>query len=206
MISPMKKLRVTLKRTGNVVVLTMREGRFRSLMSQRQQRVSRGLRALILAQSDLPTTGTLNLMTMWKRLYERVMQVVCCVAPMLAELCGFTGYLACKSPSFIVCCAFSTRPTVLFTEPSRTICIECLISTYYNLIHLALLHKSEYLFWYWWRTYFTVAPTDGLLRRSYFRMVTATPTMRLRQEAHSRILVSRGNRPCRLGRKSSTSS
>jgi hypothetical protein len=39
MISLMKKLRVTLKRTGNVVefLKTMREGRFRSLMSRRQR-------------------------------------------------------------------------------------------------------------------------------------------------------------------------
>jgi hypothetical protein len=52
MISLMKKLRVTLHRTGNVVELkTLREGRFQSLInSKRNAPVSRGLEALILAQ------------------------------------------------------------------------------------------------------------------------------------------------------------
>ena len=70
MISLMKKLRVTLKRTGNVVefLKTMREGRFPvAHVSKAKAAVSRGLEALILAQSDLPTTGALNLMMKWEK-------------------------------------------------------------------------------------------------------------------------------------------
>jgi hypothetical protein len=65
MISLMKKLRVTLKRTGNVVefLKTMREGRFPvAHVPEAKAAVPRGLEALILAQSDVPTTGALNLM------------------------------------------------------------------------------------------------------------------------------------------------
>jgi hypothetical protein len=62
MISLMKKLRVTLKRTGNVVEFkTMREGRFPvAHVPEAKAAVPRGLEALILAQSDVPTTGALN--------------------------------------------------------------------------------------------------------------------------------------------------
>ena len=70
MISLMKKLRVTLKRTGNVVefIKTMREGRFPVVhVPKAQAPVSRGLEALILAQCDLPTTSTLNLMMKWEK-------------------------------------------------------------------------------------------------------------------------------------------
>jgi hypothetical protein len=42
--------------------------------------VSRGLEALILAQSDLPTTGALNPMIKWEKVVakERVMRLLCC--------------------------------------------------------------------------------------------------------------------------------
>jgi hypothetical protein len=70
MICLMKKLRVTLKRTGNVVefLKTMREGRFPVVhVPKATAPVSRGLEALILAQSDLPTTNALNLMMKWEK-------------------------------------------------------------------------------------------------------------------------------------------
>jgi hypothetical protein len=70
MISLMKKLRVTLKRTGNVVefLKTMREGRFPvAHVPEAKAAVPRGLEALILAQSDVPTTGALNLMMKWEK-------------------------------------------------------------------------------------------------------------------------------------------
>jgi hypothetical protein len=70
MFSLMKKLRVTLKRTGNVVdfLRTLREGRFPvKHVPEAKAAVSRGLEALILAQSDLPPTGTLNVMMKWEK-------------------------------------------------------------------------------------------------------------------------------------------
>jgi hypothetical protein len=63
----MKKLRVTLKRTGNVVEFSRRcvkVGFGRSCPGGKAA-VPRGLEALILAQSDVPTTGALNLMIKW---------------------------------------------------------------------------------------------------------------------------------------------
>jgi hypothetical protein len=61
MFSLMKKLRVTLKRTGNVVdfLKTLREGRFPvKHVPEAKAAVSYGLEALILAQCDLPMTST----------------------------------------------------------------------------------------------------------------------------------------------------
>ncbi len=57
-----KKLRVTLQRTGNVVefIKTMREGRFLvDHVPKAKAAVSRGVEALILAQSNLSTAGAL---------------------------------------------------------------------------------------------------------------------------------------------------
>jgi hypothetical protein len=69
MISLMKKLRVTLKRTGNVVVSSRRcvKVGFRRSCPEAKAAVPRGLEALILAQSDVPTTGALNLMMKWEK-------------------------------------------------------------------------------------------------------------------------------------------
>jgi hypothetical protein len=74
----------------------MREGRFPSLMSEAKQRCLVVLEALILAQSDVPTTGALNLMMKWERLWrkERVMRLLCVVL-YLAELCGFYCCYSC---------------------------------------------------------------------------------------------------------------
>jgi hypothetical protein len=47
---------------------TMREGRFPVVhIPKVKAPVSRGLEALILAQSDLPTTSALNLMMKWEK-------------------------------------------------------------------------------------------------------------------------------------------
>jgi hypothetical protein len=79
-----KKLRVTLKRTGNVVefLKMMREGRFFVIhVPNAKAPVSRGLEALILAQSDLPTTGALDLMIKWETVVvegKRDAFAVCC--------------------------------------------------------------------------------------------------------------------------------
>jgi hypothetical protein len=43
--------------------------------------VSCGLEALILAQSDLPTAGALNLMIKWERLWWKERQMPFCVVP-----------------------------------------------------------------------------------------------------------------------------
>jgi hypothetical protein len=126
----MKKLRVTLKRTGNVVefLKTMREGRFPvAHVPEAKAAVPRGLEALILAQSDVPTTGALNLMMKWERLWrkERVMRLLC-VVPVSAELCGFYCCYSRKSRCLycLLCCCVFDWPTVMFTEPSRLICIR----------------------------------------------------------------------------------
>jgi hypothetical protein len=80
----MKKLRVTLKRTGNVVdfLKTLREGRFPvKHVPEAKTAVSRGLEALILAQCDLPTTSALNLMMKWEKVVvegESDAFAVCC--------------------------------------------------------------------------------------------------------------------------------
>jgi hypothetical protein len=99
MISSMKKLRVT-KRTGNVVefLKTMREGRF-PVAHVPKARCPRGLEALILAQSDVPTTGALNLMMKWEKVVvkERVMRLLC-VAPVSCRIVWFLLLLfACES-------------------------------------------------------------------------------------------------------------
>jgi hypothetical protein len=84
MISFMKKLRVMLKRTGNVVefLKTMREGRFPvDHVPKAKAAVFRGLEALILAQSYLPTAGALNLMMKWEKVVvkgESDAFAVCC--------------------------------------------------------------------------------------------------------------------------------
>jgi hypothetical protein len=114
MISLMKKLRVTLKRTGNVVefLKTMREGRFPvAHVPEAKAAVPRGLEALILAQSDVPTTGALNLMMKWERLWrkERVMRLLC-VVPVSCRIVWFLLLLFACRVVCIVCCvvAFST--------------------------------------------------------------------------------------------------
>jgi hypothetical protein len=60
--------------------------------------VPRGLEALILAQSDVPTTGALNLMMKWERLWrkERVMRLLC--VPVSCRIVWFLLLLfACDS-------------------------------------------------------------------------------------------------------------
>jgi hypothetical protein len=76
--------------------------------------VPRGLEALILAQSDVPTTGALNLMMKWERLWrkERVMRLLC-VVPVSCRIVWFLLLLFVFDLDLIesiVCCvvAFST--------------------------------------------------------------------------------------------------
>jgi hypothetical protein len=73
-------------------------------MSEAKAAVPRGLEALILAQSDVPTTGALNLMMKWERLWrkERVMRLLCVVL-YLAELCGFYCCYSCFDSVPVYC-------------------------------------------------------------------------------------------------------
>jgi hypothetical protein len=77
----------------------MREGRFPvAHVPEAKAAVPRGLEALILAQSDVPTTGALNLMMKWERLWrkERVMRLLC--VPVSCRIVWFLLLLfACDS-------------------------------------------------------------------------------------------------------------
>jgi hypothetical protein len=79
---------VTLKRTGNVVefLKTMREGRLVAHVPEAKAAVPRGLEALILAQSDVPTTGALNLMKWEKVVAEGKVMRLLCVVPVSCRI------------------------------------------------------------------------------------------------------------------------
>jgi hypothetical protein len=67
--------------------------------------VPRGLEALILAQSDVPTTGALSLMMKWEKVVAegRVMRLLC-VVPVSCRIVWFLLLLfACKSRCLCVC-------------------------------------------------------------------------------------------------------
>jgi hypothetical protein len=81
--------------------------------------------ALILAQSDLPTTGALNPMIKWEKVVakERVMRLLCCTC--ILQNCVVTVVIRVSRVVCIVCCvvAFST-PLQYFTLSTRFICIR----------------------------------------------------------------------------------
>jgi hypothetical protein len=111
----MKKLRVTLKLEMSEFLKTMREGRFPvAHVPEAKAAVPRGLEALILAQSDVPTTGALNLMMkwgLWRK--ERVMRLLC-VVPVSCRIVWFLLLFACKSRClYLLCCCVFDWPTVL---------------------------------------------------------------------------------------------
>jgi hypothetical protein len=82
---------------------TMREGRFPvAHVPEAKAAVPRGLEALILAQSDVPTTGALNLMMKWEKVVaEGKSDAIAVLYLYLAELCGF--YCCYSRVSRVVC-------------------------------------------------------------------------------------------------------
>jgi hypothetical protein len=91
----------------------MREGRFPvAHVPKAKAAVSRGLEALILAQSDVPTTGALNLMIKWEKVVAEGKSdafAVCCTC--ILQNCGFyCCYSRVIALSESICCvvAFST--------------------------------------------------------------------------------------------------
>jgi hypothetical protein len=96
-------------------------------MSRRQRQRCLWSEALILAQSDVPTTGALNLMMKWERLWrkERVMRLLC-VVPVSCRIVWFLLLLFVSlSVLFVVLLRFRLAYSIMFTEPSRKlICIR----------------------------------------------------------------------------------
>jgi hypothetical protein len=67
--------------------------------------VPRGLEALILAQSDVPTTGALNLMMKWEKVVaEGKSDAIACVVPVSCRIVWFLLVIARVSVVCIVCC------------------------------------------------------------------------------------------------------
>jgi hypothetical protein len=96
---------------------TTDEGRFPvAHVPKAKAAVSRGLEALILAQSDVPTTGALNLMMKWEKVVAEGKSdafAVCCTC--ILQNCGF---YCCYSRvdrvvcSHLLCCCVFDWPTV----------------------------------------------------------------------------------------------
>jgi hypothetical protein len=88
----------------------MREGRFPvAHVPEAKAAVPRGLEALILAQSDVPTTGALNLMMKWEKVVAEGKSdaiAVCCTC--ILQNCGFYCCYSCKSRCLCCVVAFST--------------------------------------------------------------------------------------------------
>jgi hypothetical protein len=90
----------------------MREGRFPvAHVPEAKAAVPRGLEALILAQSDVPTTGALNLMKWGKVVAEGKSDAIAVCCTCILQNCGF--YCCYSRVSRVVCIvvcvvAFST--------------------------------------------------------------------------------------------------
>jgi hypothetical protein len=84
-------------------------------MSRRQrQRCLVVWRALILAQSDVPTTGALNLMMKWEKVVaEGKSDAIAVLYLYLAELCGFYLLVRVSVVCIVCCCCVFDWPTVL---------------------------------------------------------------------------------------------
>jgi hypothetical protein len=93
-------------------------------MSRRQRQRCPWSEALILAQSDVPTTGALNLMMKWEKVVAEGKSdaiAVCCTC--IAELCGFYCCYSClirfDSSLLFVVVAFSTGLVFCLLTVSR---------------------------------------------------------------------------------------
>jgi hypothetical protein len=86
--------------------------------------VPRGLEALILAQSDVPTTGALNLMMKWEKVVAEGKSdaiAVCCTCILQNCVVSTVVIRVCRVVYICLLLRFRLAYSILFTEPSRNV-------------------------------------------------------------------------------------
>jgi hypothetical protein len=108
--------------------------------------------ALILAQSDVPTTGALNLMMKWVVAEGKSDAIAVCCTCILQNCVVSTGFIRVKRCLLFLLLRFRLAYSIMFTEPSRLICIR--VFDFYLLQTDSLFTRlcARILVLYWWQT------------------------------------------------------